>query len=135
MITALLHSEVFMPKWVKDIVIAKEKRLKNVYLSKHCEDNLFISNFKHDIDRERLLEIVNSLAIHPVLPFEVEITKEGINYSVTKIVVRTSYNDEKDISIVLRGNMIVTAWLNYKTDEHYTLDEGKYIKSFSEMDK
>jgi len=130
---ALLHSEVFMPKWVKETVMAKERKIRNAYLSKHCEDNLFISNFKHDIEREKLLGIVNSLKTNPVMPFEVEITKDGTNYNVTKIVIRTNYNDERDISIVLRGNMIVTAWLNYKIDEHKTLDESKYIKSFSEI--
>ena len=130
---ALLHSEVFMPKWVKETVLEKEKSIKNSYLSKHCEDNLFISNFKHNIEREKLLTIVNSLKTNPVLPFEVEITKDGTTYNITKIVVRTSYDDKRDISIVLRENMIVTAWLNYKIDEHKTLDESKYIKSFSEI--
>ena len=133
MSVALLHSEVFMPKWVKETVMAKERKIRNAYLFKHCEDNLFISNFKHDIEREKLLEIVNSLKTNPVMPFEVEITKDGTNYNVTKIVIRTNYNDERDISIVLRENMIVTAWLNYKIDEHKTLDESKYIKSFSEI--
>ena len=52
---------------------------------------------------------------------------------VFKAVVRTSYDIDRDISIVFnndkRGKLIVrTAWLNRKSDRHMTLDKGKYYK-------
>ena len=60
-----------------------------------------------------------------------EIETRHKNYLI-KAVLRTSYDDNRDINIVFgkRDNnklMVKTAWLNKKTDKHYTLDCSKYF--------
>ena len=55
-------------------------------------------------------------------PFEVE-TTNGI---VTKCAIRCEYDNETDISIVIRDGFVVTAWLNYNDDKHFSLDRSKY---------
>ena len=54
--------------------------------------------------------------------FETAYKKEKL----TKVVFRTSFNDYDDISIVLSNGIIVTAWLNRKTDNHETLNLNNY---------
>jgi hypothetical protein len=75
---------------------------------------------KYNIDETTLYHIVKSL--DNVEPFEVEVD----NGLVTKSVVRVKYNDKKDISIVFRDGIIITAWLNERSDLHSTLDRSKY---------
>ena len=55
-----------------------------------------------------------------------------IHDNVYKCALRTSYDLDKDISIVFNlskdGKLIVkTAWLNGKSDKHFTLDKTKYF--------
>lgn len=48
--------------------------------------------------------------------------------TVTKMVVRFSYDQTRDIVLVImpRGNFVKTVWFNLKTDQHKTLDHSKY---------
>jgi hypothetical protein len=60
--------------------------------------------------------------------YEVETTMHD---EVFKAVVRTSYDLDRDISVVFalskKNELIVrTAWLNNKSDRHTTLDKSKY---------
>lgn len=57
-----------------------------------------------------------------IKPFEIETTYD----KVTKYVIRISFDNERDISVVIRFNTIITAWINYKEDVHKTLDKSKY---------
>ena len=62
--------------------------------------------------------------------YEVETT---IHDEVFKAVIRTSYDLDRDISIVFnlskKNELIVkTAWLNDKRDTHTTLDKSKYYR-------
>jgi acid phosphatase class B len=52
---------------------------------------------------------------------------------ITKCVLRTSYDLDRDISIVFATskdgkNIVKTAWLNDKNDRHFSLDKSKYYK-------
>ena len=84
---------------------------------------------KHDLTRRGLLESLKRCVLSTVVPFEVEAT----GMWVKKYVIRTSYDDEKDISIAIVCKdyksglpFIKTAWLNRKDDIHKTLDVSKY---------
>lgn len=60
--------------------------------------------------------------------FEVETELKNGQEWITKAVIRTAYNKDKEVVIVLRENVIVTAWLQDKEDRHNTLDSNKYYK-------
>lgn len=86
----------------------------------------------HDaININKLIAIVygckNRQNKHYLFEVETEYNTEIKFEKIVKAVIRTEYNYEKDIIIVLRENTIVTAWLNDKTDKHYTLDYKKYV--------
>ncbi len=58
----------------------------------------------------------------------VEFETDG-NFRVSKIVVRKSYNRDLDIVYVIgRGGVLVTCWLNEKSDGHKTLDKSRVSK-------
>lgn len=61
---------------------------------------------------------------NPLEPFEVEVEDNKI----VKCVVRTRYDDNKDICIVFRYGIIITAYLDDINDNHETLDYSKYEK-------
>jgi hypothetical protein len=73
------------------------------------------------------MECLASLKDEPIDPFEVEVEKavDG-KILVTKYVVRIPYDKNRDISVSIRGNKIITAWLNFVDDVHHTLDLSKY---------
>ena len=115
----LYHREVYWLSYFdtqSQLLIKSANRL-SYHLWQHIEED---NQPKYDIDVTKLFLIVKSL--DNVEPFEVEVDS-GL---VTKCVVRVEYNDKKDISIVFRDGVIVTAWLNFKTDLHGTLDRSKY---------
>ena len=58
---------------------------------------------------------------------ETEYNTETRFETITKAVFRTEYNDTKDIVIVVREGIIVTAWLQNKEDKHCTLNLKKYV--------
>ncbi len=56
-------------------------------------------------------------------PIEVEVGSHG---SVDKIVYRFEWSTSHDMVAVVRGNRLITCWLNHKNDGHKTLDRTKY---------
>ena len=125
----LWHTEVYMPKECL-VQVKKQKKMliDNGYTkSLHIiTDRLNNSKFdhKHDYNSKQLESAIFRMVYSDVEPFEVETT----NSKVTKYVIRIEFDDLRDISIVVRGNVIITAWINYKDDKHYTLDKSKYAK-------
>lgn len=90
------------------------------------------SNAKHDINFKKLDMIINELITNNRDYYLYEVETRHKNYLI-KAVLRTSYDDNRDINIVFgkRDNnklMVKTAWLNKKTDTHTTLDVSKYYK-------
>jgi hypothetical protein len=70
-----------------------------------------------------------------ILPSFIIINKNNIievgtenNVICNKVLVRTSYDDRKDICVVFNPNTgkVITLWTNYKNDKHETLDKTKY---------
>lgn len=80
----------------------------------------------------RLLAIVYGCAnrTKPHLLFEVECEydTETRYDEITKAVIRAEWNEIKDVTVVIRKGIIVTAWLQDKDDKHHTLDDSKYFK-------
>lgn len=70
-----------------------------------------------------------------ILPSFIKITKNNVieistedNITCDKVLVRTKYDEKKDICIVLlpHNGKVVTLWTNYRDDKHETLDKTKY---------
>ena len=131
--SSLYHIDVFMPEQYVKQSIEHQKNLlqkKVVKFSKHMKDHFASPDHKHDIDKAKLLKCIGNVANNPITPFEVEVE----NGKVIKIVVRTSYDSIKDVSIAILFKtfdgipFVKTAWLNNKSDAHYTLDTSKYVQ-------
>lgn len=122
--TKLFHIEKFMPTPYIEEVKKQQKMLtvNSIVLSRHIQNHLEGDCYKHSYDEEGLMTVLGWLKDNPQTPFEIEV-REG---KVTKYVIRTAYDLDRDISIAIRGNFIVTAWLNYVDDTHKTLDLTKY---------
>ena len=101
-------------------LVLSVKRLSN-HLWEYIDNQ---PNHKHNIELTMLYKALRGLYGQDIEPFEV-----GVDYNnkVVKTVVRTSYNDTKDISMVIKDGFIVTCWLNDKCDKHFTLDYSKYV--------
>ena len=122
--THLYHREVF---WNDSFDRDSAKLIKYVYrLSRHLKEYLEEDNTeRRNFDLDGIMGTVEYLkTMDSVESFEVE-TENGF---LTKCVVRVSYNKRKDICIVFRKGLIVTAWLCNKDDTHKTLDKTKYEK-------
>ena len=120
----LFHKSVY---WIPQFDIQSKQLLLSVKrLSNHLYDHIENSDKpRYDISIERLYNIVQGLCRQDIHPFEVEV---DCNNKVVKTVIRTSYDDTRDISIVIRYGYIVSAWLNDKNDIHISLDRSKYEK-------
>ena len=97
-------------------------------LSSHLEHHFLDKTRSHEINRNKLIGCVGNIFYnrrwHEL--FEVEI----IDGHVVKAVIRTNYNRDKDICIVFRKNLVVTAWLNDRHDKHSSLDKSKYYNPY-----
>lgn len=113
--------------WGNDFDTQSKKLLLSVnHISKHLQNNIYnINKPRYDIDQNTLFTVFKRLCSQSIKPFEVETDK---NNKVFKTVIRTPYDEDRDISIVVRQGIIVTAWLNKKTDIRKTLDISKYEK-------
>ena len=71
-----------------------------------------------------------------ILPKSYNIAKSDIieleinNNDISKLVLRTDYNDKFDLILVISftTGLVKTLWLNRKCDLHDTLNKDKYIK-------
>lgn len=118
----LYHKEVFwkdsFDKEAMLLVYSVEK------MSFHLLQHLNNADEKHEYTVKGLLKALYEIKTNNNgYLFEVE----EENGRVTKAVYRTKYDDRKDICIVIRKGIIVTAWINYKNDNHFTLDKTKYV--------
>ena len=117
------HRDIYWESWFDK---GARKLVKSDFiLSKHLIEHLNDQDDKHKIDVGKLYSIINTLRhTNPLEPFEVEVKDN----KVVKCVVRTRYDDNKDICIVFRYGIIITAYLDDINDNHETLDYSKYEK-------
>ena len=125
----LYHRDIFMPERFTRYVKLHESQITKVMFSRHLMEYFDCGEEKHDITREGILSVLKRCVLNPVEPFEVEAAGRWVK----KYVIRTSYNDTKDISIAIickdfKSGLPFdkTAWLNNKDDIHGTLDIDKY---------
>ena len=123
----LYHKRVFWDKRF-DIDARKLMECDNFTYSQHLIEHLLMFNKdkKHSITAHDLSRILDNIRDRKQNYYLYEVEVE--NGNVVKAVVRTSYDKENDISIVYRDKCIVTAWLNKKSDRHFTLDKKKYFQ-------
>lgn len=117
----LYHREVYWEDSFDEqsLILIKSIKHLSTHLWEHIEQS---TQPRYDIDVTTLYYIIKS--IENCYPFEVEI----IDNKVIKCVIRLRYDNDRDISIVVREGFIVTCWLNNRNDFHLTLDKSKYEK-------
>lgn len=128
---SMYHKDIYLPNEFVSVALGNQKLLPTGRYSWHLENYFSSGDEKHNITKLGFAEALKRIIANPIVPFEVS----TINGGVHKYVIRTSYNDDKDISIVIIcKNMwldgtpfIKTAWLNNKDDCHATLDKRKYV--------
>ena len=143
MYTKLFHKEVFFPAGVEIACDNLQRSLTTYSFSNHFKehlDNQVIEDRSHKYLKDVVVECLNSLQQNPREVFEVELGKDfhwfgKSGWFVTKYCCRIPYSKTQDLVVAIRpqykgtklvGNLIVTAWMNHHTDNHYTLDANKY---------
>lgn len=121
--TNLYHRNIF---WKKEFDKASADLIKSVnHLSRHLIEYLDDNADRRNFDLEGINKVIKTLkTFDTVKSFEVE-TENG---KLTKCVVRFKYNNQKDICIVFRYGVVITAWLCNRDDNHKTLDRSKYTR-------
>ena len=139
----LFHKDVFIPDGVEAVCHSLQKRLLKYFFSRHFSehlDNQLVEDRSHRYLRDVVVECVESLKNIQRDVFEVELTYDGTAWTVTKYCCRIPYDDSQDLVVAIRpqyvgnkvvNNMVVTAWMNSHTDNHYTLDGTKYCSKQS----
>ncbi len=76
------------------------------------------------VDRYGKIRLPHRIDVRKGKIFEIGVTKNV----VTKMVIRFTYDETRDIIIVLMpsSGFVKTVWFNLKTDTHKTLDRSKY---------
>ncbi len=101
---------------------------REMILTEHLWQHLISKDKpKYDIDYNKLMTICKNVHAHkqPYLHvFEAE-TDDNTG-KVIKVAFRTNYDRKRDITIVVKKGVIITAWLNNYKDKHKTLDKSKY---------
>lgn len=145
MIRKLFHKDCFLPEGIQTIVTKYQKNFNGYYLSKHLKTHLEESTDRsHAYLESMLIECLDTIKDNPQEAFEIEATKDFDTFNrkgwvVTKYCIRIPYDSKQDIVVSIRpqldkntkkfnwnNNLIVTAWMNAHSDNHYTLDETKY---------
>ena len=117
----LYHRQVF---WKKEFDVESAKLVKTANrFSRHLQEYFTDDTERRQFDAESIMNIIEKLkTFDNIRAFEVE--TDG--HYLTKCVVRVGFNGKKDICIVFRKGLVVTAWLCDKDDNHKTLDKSKY---------
>jgi hypothetical protein len=144
MFTKLFHKELFVPEGAKKACkMLQVTGFKKYQFSRHFEEHLqnqVVEDRSHTYLKDVVVKCLNSLPDNPQEVFEIELGKDfhffkASGWFVTKYCCRIPYSDTQDLVVAIRpvyengrvvNNLIVTAWMNHKTDHHYTLDKSKY---------
>lgn len=117
----LYHKEVF---WKKSFDVESASLIKTANrFSKHLQEYFEDTTERRQFNANDIIRIVEKLKnFDSVKCFEVETN----GHYLTKCVVRCGFNGKKDICLVFRRGLVVTAWLCNKDDNHKTFDKSKY---------
>lgn len=119
--TYLYHRQVF---WKKEFDVESAKLIKTANrFSRHLKEYFDDTTERRQFDAKSIMSVIEKLkTFDNVRAFEVE--TDG--HYLIKCVVRITFNKQKDICIVFRKGLVVTAWLCNRDDNHKTLDRCKY---------
>lgn len=120
----LFHNEVYLPD--KLSYSARKLLSTNMKFTNHAMDHIKSKDDKkHNYSEDIVLEALKKIRLDKsIKPFEVGTID---NAHASKAVYRVKIDDSNDISIVVRKNLVITAWTNQTSDKHTTLDKSKYI--------
>jgi hypothetical protein len=125
----LYHKEV---NWEKRFDYALNYLIKrDMELTEHLWQHLTTKDKpKYDIDYNKLISICKNVYAHkqPHL-YVFEIETDDNTGMIIKACFRTDYDYKRDISIVVKDGLIITAWLNNYHDKHVSLNKEKYLKN------
>lgn len=131
----LFHIDVYMPGGLLDLCQDKYNEFKGQFRMSTTGKSKIGCDASHQFDLNKVESIANTLPDVKSNIFEVAANFDNSNnqpYSIKKFVARVPYDQENDISMVffIKGHpVLLTAWLNPKTDIHKTLDRDIYIQS------
>ena len=127
--TKLYHKDIYLSQDLINQAIHQQQNTTNFIFTKHLIERIECKDHSHNlVTAEKVWTVLSKLKENPIIPFEVETeTYNGIE-KVTKYVIRDRCDFFEDISIVIRGNRVITAYINNSNDEHFTLDTSKYSK-------
>lgn len=127
--TKLYHKDVYLPQNLINQVIHQQQNTINFAFTKHLIERIDCKDRSHNsVTAEKIWNVLSKLKEKPIIPFEVETENHNGKEKVTKYVIRDRCTVFEDISIVIRGNKVITAYINDSADEHFTLDSSKYSK-------
>ena len=124
----LYHKKVFWHNSFDELA----KSLFNKNYSLHLFEHLLYSTDKHGMTMRELDRIIDELMENKRCYFLYEVETVSKD-KISKCVLRTGYDVDRDISIVFANNkdgklIVKTAWLNNKLDRHFTLNSRKYYR-------
>ena len=127
--TKLYHKDIYLPQDLINQAIHQQQNTTNFVFTKHLIERIECKDRSHNsVTAEKVWNVLSKLKEKPIIPFEIETENFNGKEKVTKYVVRDICNIFEDISVVIRGNRVITAYINDSTDEHFTLDSSKYSK-------
>jgi hypothetical protein len=112
------HRQVFWP--VGDLLPGGSYRLET---TRHAELELENDRYAEEGD-----ELPQFIQVRPEEVFEVTMERGRLRF----MVVRTAYDADRDMVLVLRPRtrstaVVITTWFNLNDDQHVTLDRTKYV--------
>ena len=109
--TKLYHKDIKLPSGVSPIATR----------------TLFLVPTRHAREQAELKQFECPMAVHAGAQL-IEVETDIVNgkETVTKALYRERTNGFNDVLMVVRGNRLITCWLNDRRDIHATLDKSKY---------
>lgn len=124
----LYHKNVYLPKPLIEQVFCQQRLTDHYVFSRHLRERFNDDDKSHNhVTLKNVLKIINGLKYKKIVPFEVETVTYGGAEKVTKYVVRQKCGRYEDMSVVIRGRKVITAYVNNSNDNHPTLDKSKYV--------
>jgi len=129
----LYHKDVYMPKQLINLATEMFIKFRNntEFKCDHVDNNKDCDKC-HSYSVELIKESLAKVDIKDINIFEIGTwysPNDEPNTDIIKFGVRFPYNQEEDVIIFYNSDGTVrTAWLNYKVDNHKTLDRTKYVK-------
>ncbi len=128
--TNLYHKKCFWkPHFDKAVRLLLKDNTFRISSHIRYSTNTWCDHDKIDLDKLEtiMMEVLMKERQSYLFEVETEYNTETHFETITKAVFRTEYNDNKDIVIVVRENLLVTTWLQDKADRHCTLNPKKYV--------